>query len=43
MVNDDKIAGLVDKILSSVAKEKQKEEEIQALKHNDAIKKNDVQ
>ncbi|TQD75743.1 hypothetical protein C1H46_038716 [Malus baccata] len=43
MSNDDNIAGLLDKILSSVAKEKQQEEEIQALKHNDALKKNDVQ
>ena len=43
MMNDDKTAGLPDKILSSVAKEKQKEEEIQAPKQNAALKKDDVQ
>ena len=42
-MNDDKTAGLPDKILSSVAKEKQKEEEIQAPKQNAALKKDDVQ
>ena len=43
MMNDHKTAGLPDKILSSVAKEKQKEDEIQAPKQNAALKKDDVQ